>query len=266
MPTFLNENTSPLTYSFDPLLFMSAGDGSAWWDFGDITTLFQNTAMTTPVTASGQQIAAVKDKGPNGYHLIQATAGNRPIYTVSGASKFARFTAASVHHLASAADIDLALSDSHGFALFSCSAATDYMRILSLSQAGSVNDVNGSGCLGVMTGSSAQVFNIRGLTANMDAVIAGSGNSPLDVYEWDIKGANSAQAFKGGTAGTKDTSHAAPNARTSGRAAIGVMMGSNAPTATSPFAGDIYSIMNFSRDLLPAETLAIRDWFDANRY
>lgn len=57
---------------------------SAWYDPSDLSTLFQDVAMTIPVTASGQAVAAMKDKSGHGYHLTQATASKRPIYTASG--------------------------------------------------------------------------------------------------------------------------------------------------------------------------------------
>lgn len=56
----------------------------AWHDPSDLSTLFQDVAMTMPVTASGQAVAAMKDKSGHGYHLTQATASKRPIYTTSG--------------------------------------------------------------------------------------------------------------------------------------------------------------------------------------
>ena len=39
-----------------------------WYDFSDISTLWQDTGATVPVTANGQPIGQVDDKGPGGRH------------------------------------------------------------------------------------------------------------------------------------------------------------------------------------------------------
>lgn len=56
----------------------------AWYDPSDLSTLWQDTAGTTPVTASGQSVARIDDKSGNGYHLTQSTAAARPTYQSSG--------------------------------------------------------------------------------------------------------------------------------------------------------------------------------------
>lgn len=56
----------------------------AWYDPSDITTLFQDSTMTTPVTANNDPVGAMLDKSGNGHHLIQSTAGARPLYKTSG--------------------------------------------------------------------------------------------------------------------------------------------------------------------------------------
>jgi hypothetical protein len=61
-----------------------AGNPSAWYDPSDLSTLFQDTAGTTPVTADGQSVARVNDKSGNGHHLLQATAAQQPVYRLIG--------------------------------------------------------------------------------------------------------------------------------------------------------------------------------------
>lgn len=50
------------------------------YDFSDITTLWQDSARTIPVTANNDPIGACDDKSGLGRHIIQATAGSRPTY------------------------------------------------------------------------------------------------------------------------------------------------------------------------------------------
>jgi hypothetical protein len=78
-----------------PLLLALTGGGAApafdplslsphlWLDPSDLTTLFQDSAMTTPVTADGDPVGAILDKSGNNLHLTQATAGSRPLYQTS---------------------------------------------------------------------------------------------------------------------------------------------------------------------------------------
>jgi len=40
-----------------------------WWDFSDLSTLFQNQGRTTPITADGQTIQGVTDKSGSGQHI-----------------------------------------------------------------------------------------------------------------------------------------------------------------------------------------------------
>jgi hypothetical protein len=58
--------------------------GGAYWDASDISTLFQNTAGTTPVTTAGQTVRCIKDKSGNGWHLTN-TAGD--LYQVDASGR-----------------------------------------------------------------------------------------------------------------------------------------------------------------------------------
>lgn len=67
---------------FSPAALFTNGEQGVWLDPGDLTTLFQDTAGTTPVTAVGQSVALALDKSGRGNHATQATAGARPIYAL----------------------------------------------------------------------------------------------------------------------------------------------------------------------------------------
>ena len=60
----------------------AAGEKGLWYDISDITTLFQDSAGTIPVTAFGQPVGKVLDKSGNNIHATQSTSANRPIYSV----------------------------------------------------------------------------------------------------------------------------------------------------------------------------------------
>ena len=72
-----------MRFKFNPLSWFAAGEQGAWYDPSDITTLFQDSAGTTPMSAVGtvadQPVGLMRDKSGRGNHAFQATAGNRPM-------------------------------------------------------------------------------------------------------------------------------------------------------------------------------------------
>ena len=64
-----------------------------WLDGSDIATLFQDSAKTTPVTADGDVVGAMADKGDNGNDATQGTTANKPIYkaTIQNGLSIVRF-------------------------------------------------------------------------------------------------------------------------------------------------------------------------------
>ena len=87
-----------LTYSWDVKIALSAwtpsdlfpGNG-AYYDISDISTLYQDAAGTTPVTADGEPVGRVDDLSGNGFHIIQSTPGDRPIYKTNGSLHWLSF-------------------------------------------------------------------------------------------------------------------------------------------------------------------------------
>lgn len=64
---------------------------TARYDPGDLATLFQDSAGTVPVTASGQPVGRMLDTSGNGYHLVQASGTARPTYMESGGRRWLAF-------------------------------------------------------------------------------------------------------------------------------------------------------------------------------
>jgi hypothetical protein len=67
---------------FRPAQLFTASEPGIWLDPSDLTTLFQDSAGTTPVTAPGDPVGKVLDRSGNGNHASQATAASRPTYGV----------------------------------------------------------------------------------------------------------------------------------------------------------------------------------------
>lgn len=70
---------------FQPSTLFGTGEQGLWFDPSDMSTMFQDSAGTTPVTAADQVVGLIRDKSGNGNHAIQATAANKPILRNTGA-------------------------------------------------------------------------------------------------------------------------------------------------------------------------------------
>jgi hypothetical protein len=64
---------------FSPALLFAAGEQGAWYDPSDFTTMFQDSAGTTPVTAVEQPVGKILDKSGRGNHATQATPASCPV-------------------------------------------------------------------------------------------------------------------------------------------------------------------------------------------
>jgi hypothetical protein len=76
---------------WSPSELLTGASQLAYYDPSDLTTLFQDSAGTTPVTADGQSVRRVLDKSGNGNHLTQANIANAPLYKTSGGLHWLQF-------------------------------------------------------------------------------------------------------------------------------------------------------------------------------
>ena len=68
----------PAGYDFNPRELFSASEQGIWLDPSDFSTMFQDAAGTTPVTALGQPVGKILDKSGRGNHASQTTSASRP--------------------------------------------------------------------------------------------------------------------------------------------------------------------------------------------
>ena len=64
---------------FNPRRLFAAGEQGVWYDPSDFSTMFQDSAGTTPVTAIEQPVGLILDKSGRGNHASQSTTTSRPI-------------------------------------------------------------------------------------------------------------------------------------------------------------------------------------------
>ena len=90
--------------AWSPLELFAASEVGVWYDPSDLSTLWQDTAGTTPVTADGQTVARIDDKSGNGKHATQSDAAKRPLYKTSGGLHWLQFDGADDSLVTSAID------------------------------------------------------------------------------------------------------------------------------------------------------------------
>lgn len=67
-----------------PLSIFGPSRLKLWLDSSDISTLYQNNTLATPVSALNDPIGGIKDKSGNGNHATQGTSASRPLWKQDG--------------------------------------------------------------------------------------------------------------------------------------------------------------------------------------
>ena len=75
--------TGRLLSSASPASLFANGEPGVWYDPSDLTTLFQDSAGTIPVTSPSQPVGKMLDKSGRDNHATQATSTQRPIYGIN---------------------------------------------------------------------------------------------------------------------------------------------------------------------------------------
>jgi hypothetical protein len=77
--------------AYTPRDLFQAGANGAWYDFSELTTLYQDSAGTIPVTAVGDPVGRVLDRSGEGHHLVQTTSTKRPLLGLSNGKYYLDF-------------------------------------------------------------------------------------------------------------------------------------------------------------------------------
>jgi hypothetical protein len=77
-----------LSGAYSPSSLFAAGEQGAWYDPSDFSTMFQDDAGATPVTATGQAVGRILDKSGRGNHATQATLASRPILRQDASGRY----------------------------------------------------------------------------------------------------------------------------------------------------------------------------------
>ena len=83
-----NEGLFKQSSTWSPTALFSSGEQGLIYDPSDFSTLFQNSAGTTPVTAVGQPVGKILDKSGNGNHASQATSAYRLVLRQDGSGYY----------------------------------------------------------------------------------------------------------------------------------------------------------------------------------
>lgn len=68
----------PSRYPWTPRALFTSGDAGCWYDPSDLSSMFQDSAGTTPA-AVNSPVGRINDKSGNGNYAVQATSGLRPL-------------------------------------------------------------------------------------------------------------------------------------------------------------------------------------------
>ena len=100
----------------------------AWYDGGDMSTMYQDSAGTTPVVAVDNPVGLWQDKSGSGLHALQATAAARPAYKESSGKGYIEGDATDDRLVVSLPAVTgtLIRSDRSGTGIYGISASGDY--------------------------------------------------------------------------------------------------------------------------------------------
>lgn len=249
IPGGLNPMLMGASPEFSPSQLFGGGEFGVWYDPSDYSTMWQDTAGTTPITGAGQLVARIDDKSGNGINLTQSDSSLRPTTRNSGDLKYLEF--ADPDYMLSGDFTDDLLIAGSGFAAASTSGADDLGWTCGEYETASVTDRiyichdTRSNRLGVLYGP----------TGSVDTILLNSEmNTNPHVIGYVDEGSIS-RLYLDGTAqtdtGVPTDSFSAGNRR--------IAMGDRSQF-DGQFAGNIYGVILIDRELTSGEISNLNTW------
>lgn len=226
-------------------LFASSEKG-AWFDASDLTTLFQDTAGTSPVTAVGQKVAKWLDKSGNGNHATQSNVALQPTYQLDEMGwPYLNFTGSQLVtnpiNFTSTAQMTVSV----GLHVTSASAG---VLAVPLELSADVNSNNGSFSIGAPTLTNDHSINLRGTQligarinniSDKDDIITGI----LDISQATKEAQLIPRLNFVQIPSASITWVGSANAGTGNFGTYPLYIGSRGPSQLAPFAGHIYQVI-----------------------
>ena len=183
----LKERVAALEPAFSPVQLFAAGEQGAWYDPSDLTTLFQDSAGTIPVTTAGQPVGRMLDKSGRGNHATQATSAARPTYQTSGG----------LHWLVFDGVDDVMVAPNHPFSFtgpvsafiaFSKSSSTTYSTLFSAGAIGNatLNVSNTMAFQPIDVGWSTDVYYPAGVRAGPSIYLGSPYVGVFNIQNWSL--------------------------------------------------------------------------------
>lgn len=242
---------------FSPLSMFAAGEQGAWYDPSDLTSMFQDTAGTVPVTAAGQTVARINDKSGRGNHRTQATGLSQPILQQDASGRYHLLYDGSNDFMT--ATIDMAAADSmalvFGIRKLSDAAAAIFIEASS--------GLTGSGAYAVNapTGASATINARSRGTVTSDAIYTNAAvAAPVTLVasmDADISADRNILRINGAQVATSATDQGTGN-----YGSHTVYFGRRSGTS-NPFNGREYGIIIRGGTSTAAQIAAMETWMNA---
>lgn len=250
-------------YSPATALFAS-GERGIWLDPQDLSSMFQDTAGTVPVTAAGQQVARINDKSGNNNHVTQATLVNRPYLRHDGINYYLEFDSANSRYM-SAPNTNLLAPRTNSIMMvvgsrFTTPTTAQYMVARSLQGPGANRYWMSQG----ITGNNA-AFNYSHTSGDIAAPVAPNGSGDNTVVSGTIdRMAGSAVVRVNAIPGTEVsfTSDTATDRNTAYTFMLGVYPNSSdtGPASGTYVTGRLYGLVLRFADIDTAKRLELEEW------